>query len=167
MHLSLFTAFWLTSHLIAPASSQNYHVVEVRSQTTLVTVHNRAPFANTSSNPAPTWNASAAFTFTPTNSSASSRAANSTSKGGLLGGILDPITSGLLGPITSGLLGPIASGGLNVSGIATGVSNVTNALSLSRPTISSLSMSLLSSVRWPNSSSSAAPTARANSTSKA
>jgi len=178
MHFCLLAAVWLVGQLASPALSLNGHVVEVHARTTLVSVYRRAPFANSSSSsaPLPSWNPSAAFTFTPVNPiNASAPAQNSTSqssKGGL-GGILDPITSGLLGPITSGLLGPITSGvlggatsGLNASGIASGLPNVTNSLSLSRPTISSLSLSLLSSsVRWPNSSSVAAPTSRTNATS--
>ncbi|KAK0750594.1 hypothetical protein B0T18DRAFT_389984 [Schizothecium vesticola] len=151
------------------------HTVQILRHTTLIKVLRRAaPYANTSSIPLPTWNASAAFTFFPSNSStanssapAATQAQNSTapkssgSGGGLIGGLL----SDVLGPITSGVLGPITSGLLNNSGVATGLSGATSAASLSMPTMSSLSMSLLSSVRWPNSTSgAAAPTGQGNGT---
>ncbi|KAK1833001.1 hypothetical protein QBC39DRAFT_381051 [Podospora conica] len=156
--ITALTLLFLSPTLASPTwtnSSQprTGHAIQVvRRHTTLLKVLRQAPYANTSSTsvPLPTWNASAAFTFFPSNSSASNsvaaptQAQNSTAPkssgsggllGGLLSGVLDPITSGVLGPITSGI----------ATGLGTGVG------SLAMPT-----GSLLSSVRWPNSTSAGA-----------
>ncbi|KAK0725910.1 hypothetical protein B0H67DRAFT_551357 [Lasiosphaeris hirsuta] len=165
-------AVWLLSHPIAPVSAQNKHIIEVLSTTTLFKVNKVPQALNTSSSSAsllPSWNASVAFTFLPTNSSSAASAARTTTtpQGGLL-----PSLTAVIGNITSGL-GNVTSGlGLGASPTIAGrAANTTSPSSFSFPslsmpslTFSSLSMPSLtfssltmpslsltfSSIRWPN-----------------